>query len=237
MIRPQTSADRLEEIALSIFLLICFLLAFLKDVFPVLDKGLTAALFAALFFTLRQIHELRADLREDSESSEIFFATNEEFYRSAREAVQRAKREICATYFRPAPPTVLTSQESKDYFEEVMKFARHKGTVRRIIGVSNSAMAHWCAEQQSRVASHPRYSIRVLRTDGQRVEPMSVALIDDETMYMAFSGPTDQQLGGIREDAPKLAQFHQNRFDQLWERGVNLEEFILSKDFAALTSR
>jgi hypothetical protein len=78
--------------------------------------------------------------------------------------------------------------------------------------------------------------VRIIRTDHQRVEPMSMALIDDDTMYMAFPGPTDQQLGGIREDAPKLAHFHQSRFDQLWERGVDLDDFISSEYFADLVA-
>jgi hypothetical protein len=54
---------------------------------------------------------------------------------------------------------------------------------------------------------------------------MSACLIDDDTMFMAFSGPTDQQLGGIREDAPKLVHFHQNRFDHLWASGIDLREY------------
>jgi hypothetical protein len=51
-------------------------------------------------------------------------------------------------------------------------------------------------------------------------------------MYMAFSGPTAQQLGGIREDAPKLVRFHQNRFDQLWAGGVDLLTYVEARTAA-----
>jgi hypothetical protein len=36
------------------------------------------------------------------------------------------------------------STESREYFDEVLNFARRKGTVRRIIGIGNDAMANWC---------------------------------------------------------------------------------------------
>ncbi|MFI9386695.1 hypothetical protein [Kutzneria sp. NPDC052558] len=225
MITPRARSDRWEELALSLFLFICFLLAFLKDLFPVLDEGLTAAMFAAIFFVLKQIRDLRLDV-QDGGPGEVFFATNEEFYSSARAAVHAARREVRVTYFRQVPPTVLASAESRDYFAEIVAFAHRKGTVRRIIGVPNQAMADWCVAQAVLVAGNPRYNVRVIETVGQAVEPMSVCLIDDDTMYMAFSGPTDQQLGGIREDAPKLVHFHQNRFDQLWGSGVDLHDFV-----------
>lgn len=236
MPRPTTTADKIEERALLVFLAACFLLAFFKDIFPVLDKGLTAALFAGLFFTLRQISGVRQDLREAATPSESFFSTNEEFYASARAAVSAAKREICVTYFRPTPPTVLASDESREYFDEVVGFARKRGSVRRIVGVSNAALAQWCEAQAVTATSHPRYCVRVIVTTGQKVEPMSAALIDDEAMYMAFPGPTDQQLGGIREDAPKLVQFHRSRFDQLWERGTDVQDFVRSDDFHRLVN-
>jgi hypothetical protein len=99
MVRTRAKADRWEEAALSTFLFLCFLFAFLKEFFPVLDRGFMAALFVAIFFILRQIRDLRLEVEEAASGREIFFATNEEFYESAREAVQRGKREICATYF------------------------------------------------------------------------------------------------------------------------------------------
>lgn len=223
--KPSDTSDRWEELALSIFLLICFLLAFLKDLFPILDKGLLAAMFAAIFFVLKQIRDLRLTVQHGGRG-EVFFATNEEFYGSARKAVRSAEREIRATYFRDVPPTELASQESREYFDQVIEFARKSGTVRRIIGVSNDALAEWCTSQLDQVTRTPRYNVRVIDTRSQAIEPMSICLLDDDVMYMAFSGPTAQQLGGIREDAPRLVQFHQNRFDQLWEGGVDLRTYV-----------
>jgi hypothetical protein len=230
MIRLRDKADRSEEVALSIFLFLCFLLAFMKDLFPVLDKGLSAAVFAAIFFVLKQIHDLRLEV-QSSGTREQFFATNEEFYSSARDEVRRANREIRVTYFRSAPPTKIASRESREYFEEVIKFTHNKGTVRRIIGVSNKSLAEWCVSQAEQVNRNPRYNVRVIVTANQAVEPMSACLIDDEVMFMAFSGPTDQQLGGIRVASPKLVQFHQNRFDQLWAAGSDLLHFVNSPEF------
>lgn len=224
----RSRSEKWEELALSVFLFACFLLAFFKDVFPFLDKGLTAAMFAAIFFILKQIRDLRIEV-QDNGRTEVFFATNEEFYSSARDAVRRAEREIRVTYFRHVPPTTLSSAESREYFNEVLGFAKEKGTVRRIVGVANDAMANWCADQAAEAERIPRYNVRVIETRNQQVEPMSACLIDDDVMYMAFSGPTDQQLGGIREDAPKLVHFHQNRFDQLWASGTDLQEFAKAR--------
>lgn len=224
MPRTRDKSEAWEEAALATFLVLCFLLAFLKDVFPVLDKGLQAAVFAAILFTLKQIRDLKLEIRYGG--GEVFFSTNEEFYRSARSAVHDAKREIRVTYFRDKPPTDLASVEGKDYFNEIIRFAQQKGTVRRIIGVPNDAMADWCVKQAQLVTKHPRYHVKVIDTRHQAIEPMSACLIDDDVMYMAFSGPTHQQLGGIREDAPQLVHFHQNRFDQLWAAGEDLLTFV-----------
>jgi hypothetical protein len=232
VVRVKDRSDKWEEIALSAFLLVCFVLAFLKDLFPVLEKGLTAAMFAAVFFVLKQIRDLRIEM-QGSKPAEVFFATNEEFYGSAKDAVNRAKREVRVTYFRTASPTKIASRQSRDYFAAIVRFAQ-KGTVRRIIGVSNKDMAEWCVSQAELVRRTPRYNVRVIVTTNQPVEPMSACLIDDDTMYMAFSGPTDQQLGGIREDAPKLVHFHQNRFDQLWAAGTDILDFVGSAEFDQL---
>jgi hypothetical protein len=167
MIRPRAKSDKWEELALSIFLLVCFLLAFFKDVFPFLDKSLTAAMFAAIFFVLKQIRDLRIEVQDDG-PSEVFFATNEEFYSSARNAVRGAEREVRVTYFRHVPPTTLSSAESREYFDEVLNFAKGKGTVRRIVGVANEAMADWCVAQVADVERIPRYNVRIIETGTSR---------------------------------------------------------------------
>jgi hypothetical protein len=225
MIRTRDRSERLEEAALAAFLSVCFLLSFVKDFIPVLDRTLTASVFLAIFFILRQIRDLRLNL-EEAGIREVFFATNDEFYRSASDAVRGGKREIRVTYFRTVPPTNLPSIESGQYFDAVLRFARTRGTVRRIIGVPNSAMAEWCITQAQHVRTIPRYNVRVVDTRNQTVEPMSFALIDDDVMYMAFSGPTAPQLGGIREDAPRLVHFHQSRFDQLWDRATDFQSLL-----------
>ncbi|MQY20425.1 hypothetical protein [Nocardia macrotermitis] len=228
---PRIPSERWEEIALSFFLFVCFLLAFFKDLFPFLEKGLTAAMFAAVFFVLKQIRDLRIAVQE-TKPTQLFFATNEEFYDSAREAVHRGTQEVRVTYFRDVPASDLSSEESHRYFDEVVDFARRKGTVRRIVGIANDAMAEWCATQLPLVRHNPRYHVRIIDTTNQVVEPMNICLIDNDIIYMAFSGPTDQQLGGMRVDGPELARFHQNRFDQLWGQGTDLEDFIAMRTAA-----
>jgi len=223
MPRTRDKTEAWEEAALALFLASCFLLSFFKDLLPFLEKGLQAAVFVGILFILKQLRDLRLELRYGS--GEVFFSTNEEFYSSARRAVLNAEREIRVTYFRENPPTELASIEANEYFAEILRFAEQKGTVRRIIGVPNAAMAEWCRAQAETVAKYPRFHVRVIVTKNQTIEPMSACLIDDSVMYMAFSGPTAQQLGGIREDAPKLVHFHQNRFDQLWAAGTDICAF------------
>lgn len=232
MMRLRDRAEKVEELALLVFLLICAVLALFKELVPALDGGLTAAIFVATFFILKQIRDLRIEL-QDGRIREVFFETNEKFYGSAREAVRRANQEIRVTYFRDAPPTTVASSESGEYFAEIRKFAQRKGTVRRIIGVANKELAEWCAVEAEYVRNNPRYHARVIVTKNQAIEPMSACIIDDHVMYMAFSGPTHQQLGGIREDAPGLVHFHQNRFDQLWATGTDLLDFVTSPDCRA----
>jgi hypothetical protein len=237
MMRLRDKTEKIEELALLFFLLVCAGMSFFKDFLPsVVNDGLTAAIFLATFFILRQLRDLRLEL-QGARTREVFFATNEKFYSSAREAVRRANDEVRVTYFRNAPPSTVASSESGEYFAEVRRFAQRKGTVRRIIGVANKELADWCAAEAEHVRKNPRYHARVIVTKNQAVEPMSACIIDDDVMYMAFSGPTHQQLGGIREDAPGLVHFHQNRFDQLWATGTDLLEFIRSPDCRAYYDR
>lgn len=90
------------------------------------------------------------------------------------------EREIRTAYFRTVPPTKLASTESRECLQEVIRFARTKGTVRRIIAVPNKAMAEWRKTHAEEVRAIPRHNIRVLVTVHQRVEPTSVATIDED---------------------------------------------------------
>lgn len=230
----ETKSEVYEEWALAIFLVACFLLSFFKDVFPLLEKGLEAALFAAVFFILKQVRDLRVEVR-GGRNRESFFESAQDFYTTAAESVRRGKREIRATYFRDAPPGEAVGDACERYFEDIVEFARtRRRTVRRIISVNNKEMVEWCRAQADLDNSIPSYYVRVLDTGAGAVEPMSMVIIDDETIYLAFSGHTHEQLGGVRPRGEKLAQFLRQRFDSHWAVSIPAREFLASERCVAL---
>jgi hypothetical protein len=233
--RPyERRSEAVEEWALLVFLFSCFLLAFFKDVFPVLDKGLTAALFAGVFFVLKQIRDLRLEIRSREEFAEKFFPSAKDFYSSAARAVDRARQEVCATYFRDAAPDEYAGKEAVQYFDRVVRFAREQGAVRRIIKVDNASLANWCQRQAELADEVAGYYVRVLNLPAGSVEPMNMAILDRSVVYLAFAGPTDQQLGGVRPPGSQLAGFLQARFDDHWRIATPVDKYVRTKEFQDL---
>ncbi|MCD2188262.1 hypothetical protein [Actinomycetospora soli] len=223
----RSRSEAIEEVALLVFLLACFLLSFFKDLFPVLEEGLAAAVFAGLLFLLKQIRDLRLELRE-KEVEEKYFANADEFYSSAARAVGRANREICATYFRDEPPSGRGDKRDA-YFAAVIEAARQRRTVRRIIKVTNPDLAQWCVDQKKLCEEVESYYVRVLTISGD-VEPMNMAILDEEVVYLAFAGPTGSQIGGVRPQGRRLASFFRSRFDEHWRIAVPIEHFVTGRE-------
>jgi hypothetical protein len=228
----ERKSEVVEEWALLIFLLACFLLAFFKDVFPVLDKGLTAAIFAGTFFVLKQIRDLRVEVRSRDDPPEKYYPSAQEFYGSAARAVGRAKHEICTTYFRDDVPTRDFGKAAAQYFDAVLTFSKEKGVVRRIIKVTSPELALWCQEQAGLAKRTPRFYVRVMNPPAGYVEPM-----DKRVTYLLFANQSDTQLGGVRPVGEQMAGFLQARFDEHWRLATPVDDYMETADFKALLRR
>ncbi|MFY1627495.1 hypothetical protein ACN268_30540 [Micromonospora sp. WMMD735] len=231
----ERKSEVVEEWALLVFLLACFLLAFFKDIYPVLDKSLTAAVFASAFFILKQIRDLRIEVRSLDDPPEKHYPSAREFYESAARAVTRSQHQICATYFRNNRPTKDFGKAAEQYFDAVLRFAKEKGTVRRIIKVTNPELAAWCREQEALDRSIPRYYVRVLNPAQGNMEPMNMAIMDKTITYLLFADHTDTQLGGVRPTGKQLAEFLQARFDEHWRLAIPIRDYVESDEFKSLS--
>ncbi|GLW29209.1 hypothetical protein Areg01_21490 [Actinoplanes regularis] len=236
LLPDRIKSDTVEDWVTWAFVGFCFFLALFKDVFPWLDKGLTAALFAAVFLILRQLRDLRIDLRK-KEFQEDYYPTGNQLYSSVISAIVETRHEICATYFRDTPPSPAVGEEARRYFKKVVDFARTKGTVRRIIKVDNPQLTDWCLEQARLAETVPRLNVRVLNPGSGGVEPMNVIILDGTSAYLSFAGATPEQVGGVRPPGGKHTAFLQARFNEHWRRAKPIAEFVRSKEFRQISGR
>ena len=233
----ERKSEVVEEWALLVFLLACFLLAFFKDIFPVLDKGLTAAIFASAFFILKQIRDLRIEVRNRDDPPEKYYPSAQEFYESATRSVTRTQHQICATYFRNDIPTRDFGRAASQNFDAVFRFALEKGVVKRIIKVTNPELALWCKEQAELVKSNPRFYVRVLNPAEGNVEPMNMAIMDKTVTYLLFADQTDTQLGGVRPTGKQHTEFLQARFDEHWRLATPIQQYMEKPEFQSLLAQ
>ena len=229
----KTTSDSVEEWVTWAFVGLCFLLSLLKDLFPLIEKGIPAALFAAIFLMLRQIRDLRVNLNRKG-LDEDYYPTGQELYAAVIRELGRTQHEICATYFRDTPPSPVVGDEATRYFEKVVEFGKEKGVVRRIIKVTNPQLAHWCLEQAELAKELPRLHIKVLNPVADGVEPMNVIIFDGAVAYLSFAGVTPSQVGGVRPPGPRHTAFLQERFEKHWQLAEPIERYISTEHFRRL---
>jgi|GEM_PF-2527213 len=156
-----------------------------------------------------------------------WYLDNEQFYRNAAERVGTARSRILVTYIRRHPPEHYTSEAAARYFAAVLDWARCPGarSVRRIIGVSNREMRKWTERHYEETKDIRNYDARVINWE-LRADGLNMALFDDSTVFLAFSGVASQELSGFRVDSPEFLRYFVGYFDQLWACGVPLETYV-----------
>ena len=167
----------------------------------------------------------------------VWYRSNPEFYRAVAREVRGARSEIRVTYIRRHPPTHYISAASAEYFAAILDWARaavdedSERTVRRIIGVPEIAgtpdpvMLDWVRDHHAETAGLLNYEVTILRwstgADGQ-----NMALIDDSTAFLAFSGGFRQKLNGSSVKDPTFLSYYAAYFDQLWHGLVPIQTYL-----------
>ncbi|GLZ16449.1 hypothetical protein Acsp04_66840 [Actinomadura sp. NBRC 104425] len=156
-----------------------------------------------------------------------WYLNNEQFYANATERVKVANSRILVTYIRRRPPDYYTSEAAAAYFAAVIEWAKKPGarSVRRIICIPNSEMHAWATRHHEETFGVRNYEVRVVRWDID-ADGINMALFDDSTTFLAFSGAASQELSGFRVDSPQFLRYFVGYFEQLWSTARPLEEYL-----------
>ncbi|MFI7098574.1 helix-turn-helix domain-containing protein [Streptomyces sp. NPDC050161] len=153
-----------------------------------------------------------------------WYRTNPEFYGAAAERVRSARASVRVTYTRCEPPTHYTTPASAEYFDAILDWAREGSDgryVQRVIGVPEPAgsplpeMLDWARRHHDDTCGIKNYQARVLRW-GADADGLNMALIDDNVVFLAFSGGAQEKLNGFSVEDPTFMSYFSGYFDQLW---------------------
>lgn len=154
-----------------------------------------------------------------------------EFYKDLRAATEQAHDKVRASYMRRFPPAKLGS-EAEGFFESSLAWARQDAHhLRRIVCRPNEdALLSWVRDQDQKSkepGSH--YLIRVVDWTVRDVDALSVAIVDEEVVFFAFSGTEDEMRGfSIRNRA--VARYFIDYHNQLWNSSEPLEQFLVKQE-------
>jgi hypothetical protein len=190
--------------------------------------GVVAGSAASLEALTRPVPGLPSDEEPKQETVTLtWFEDNEEFYSTTAEHVVLARRRILLTYIRQFPPPHYTSHAAASYFQTVLDWAREPGarSVRRIINISNAEMREWAVRHLAETREIRNYEARALNL-GLQADLVNMALIDDATTCLLFSGTAFQEVSGLKFDSPRILSHYRGHFEQLWATCVPLDTFL-----------
>lgn len=166
--------------------------------------------------------------RELANWTSVHIHTNyAEFYRDLRASTERAHDMVRTSYMRRFPPERLGG-EAEAFFDSSLNWARQDAHhLRRIVcRPDEDALLSWVCDQDRKsqeAGSH--YLIRIVDWSVRDVDALSVAVIDEEVVFFAFSGSEDEMRGfSIRNR--EVARYFINYHNQLWNSSEPLEKFL-----------
>ena len=181
----------------------------------------------------------KVELDGDALLAAHWYRNNREFYEAAAARVRQARSEIRVTYTRRFPPTQYTTRAAAEYFKAIVDWAAEdtddERCVRRIIGiperdgVPDDAMCSWARQHHEDTKSLLTYEASVLRWPAA-ADGLNMALIDDDVVFLAFSGGPRQKLNGFSVENPTFLSYFAGYFEQLWAVLQPLEDYLRDVD-------
>ncbi|MEU5694181.1 helix-turn-helix transcriptional regulator [Actinosynnema sp. NPDC020468] len=180
------------------------------------------------------IGEQEGDLFGGRHSLDVtWYRDNEEFYGAGARRIAETRSEIRVTYIRQHPPTQYTSEAAARYFATMLEWASKPGarSVRRIIGVRSTdgqperLMADWLRQHFAATRDVLNYEARVMAWS-PRADGLNMALLDDSTTFLAFSGRARQGLSGLSVESPVFLRYFSEHFEQLWAPLTPLDDYL-----------
>lgn len=159
------------------------------------------------------------------------YANYAEFYRDLRAFTERAHDMVRTSYMRRFPPARLGS-EAEAFFDSSLNWARQDTHhLRRIVcRPDEDALLAWVRDQDRKseeVDSH--YLIRIVDWTVREVDALSVAVIDEEVVFFAFSGSEDEMRGFSIKNR-EVARYFIDYHNQLWNSSEPLKKFLARQE-------
>ena len=156
--------------------------------------------------------------------------THAQFYGDLRVATELARNMVRTSYMRRFPPAGLGG-EAEAYFDSCLKWARRDSAhrLRRVICRPDDNLLDWLRDQSGKSQTEgSHYLIRVVDWTVREADALSVAIVDDDLVFCAFSGSEDSMQGfSIRNQ--RLASYFIAYHNQLWNSGVEAGEFLFKR--------
>ena len=174
-----------------------------------------------------EIHTLTTELarRARTETQVRRFANYPEFYRALNASLINAEQSLRLTHIRDHPPTAFRMEST--YYGDVEEWAvNHPAcAVRRVIAITNDAMAAW-AEALAEVESNiPNFHIRSCEWSA-RFPMINMAIVDKHEVYLALSGESPEETAGIVMLDEEVGRYFVEYYDNLWRQSTPLPEAL-----------
>jgi hypothetical protein len=150
-----------------------------------------------------------------------------DFYKDLRASTEHAHDMVRASYMRRFPPAKLGG-DAEEFFESSLNWARQDAHhLRRIVcRPDEDALLAWVrAQDQKSQEPGSHYLVRVVDWTVRDVDALSVAIVDEDIVFFAFSGSEDSMRGfSMRNRA--VARYFIEYHNQLWSSSEPLERFL-----------
>ncbi|MEU8238443.1 hypothetical protein AB0C07_09375 [Actinoplanes missouriensis] len=222
---------RTLKIALGASLPAYFIFLFLNRELAFLRIVEIPLMFASVLVLISMTERVERRLDGDASVSIETYASQAEFYRELRNRVDRASGHVYTSYLRRYEPALL-GDAAKSYFAECKAWAQRSDAhiFRRVI--TRSSIEHdrkWIEEQRNFEGETRKrgrhYTVRILPWDLHDADAISVAIIDSEYIFVAFSGEEDK-LTGFSLRSPRLAQdYFLPYYERIWTASTALAQW------------
>ena len=91
--------------------------------------------------------------------------------------------------------------------------------------IPNEEMREWAIRHLAETRAILNYEARVVPWQVD-ADNFNLALIDDATTFLAFSGTAFQELSGLQVASQKLTYHFGNYFEQFWSSSTRLDSYL-----------
>jgi hypothetical protein len=178
--------------------------------------------FASILLLISMVECLERQAKDDSRVFVRLYETQGDFYRELRNKVDEASKRVFTTYLRRYKPGLL-GEAADSYFAKCRAWADKSSdhVFRRVVIRSeHEGMAQWLenelAAAEAARAKGRHYSIRLLEWELHDADALSIAIIDSDYIFVAFSGEEDK-LTGFSVRSPRLvSNYFLPYFEKMW---------------------